>query len=215
MKVILVGATTICGRISPAGHGSLLDRRRLEETRDKTGASILGANTLRTENPEMRGTNGTFSPGRMRAVITRSGLIPVLDKKLFKHGPQPFVFTGEDNIFTLRNKLEGKAKVVSLPEGPYGLSLQTALDFFADRGVSSVLIEGGAQLNYAALAEGVVDEILLTIMPFVSGEQGATAFAEGPQYLGDPFLELEMLSSTPVSTGELFLHYRVKKIEQF
>jgi len=215
MKVTLVGATTICGRISPAGYGSLLDRRRLEETRDKTGASIMGANTLRTENPEMRGAKGTFTPGRMRAIISRSGLIPLIDKKLFKHGPQPFVFTGENNVFALQNKLAGKAHVVSLPQGPYGLSLQAALDFFAVRGVESVLIEGGAQLNYAALAEGVVDEILLTIMPFVSGEQGATAFAEGPQYLGDPFLELEMLSSTPVSTGELFLHYRVKKIEQF
>jgi riboflavin biosynthesis pyrimidine reductase len=116
-------------------------------------------------------------------------------------------------MFALQNKLEGKAQVVSLPEGPYGLSLQAAIDFFADRGLESVLIEGGAQLNYAALAEGVVDEILLTIMPFISGEQGAAAFADGPKLLGEPFLELEMLSSRPVSSGELFLHYRVKRME--
>ena len=213
MKVILIGATTVCGRIGPVGYGSLLDRHRLEEIRDKTQASIMGANTLRTGNPEMLGTKGILSPGRMRAIISRSGSIPVIDKKLFRHGPQPFVFTGEDNMFALQNKLEGKAQVVSLPEGPYGLSLQAAIDFFADRGLESVLIEGGAQLNYAALAEGVVDEILLTIMPFISGEQGAAAFADGPKLLGEPFLELEMLSSIPVSSGELFLHYRVKRME--
>jgi riboflavin biosynthesis pyrimidine reductase len=166
----------------------------------------MGANTLRTGNPEMLGTKGILSPGRMRAIISRSGSIPVIDKKLFRHGPQPFVFTGEDNMFALQNKLEG-------PEGPYGLSLQAAIDFFADRGLESVLIEGGAQLNYAALAEGVVDEILLTIMPFISGEQGAAAFADGPKRLGEPFLELEILSSIPVSSGELFLHYRVKRME--
>jgi 2,5-diamino-6-(ribosylamino)-4(3H)-pyrimidinone 5'-phosphate reductase len=194
------------------GHGSLLDRRRLEETRDKTQASIMGANTLRIENPEMRGTNGTLSLDRIRAIISLSGLIPVTDKKLYNHGPKPVVFTSKDSIFALQGKLKGKAQVVSLPEGPHGLSLQAALDFFADRGVESVLIEGGSQLNYAALAEGVVDEILLTIMPFVSGEHESTAFVEGPKYLGDPFLELELLSSEPVSTGELFLHYRVKKM---
>lgn len=213
MKVLLVGATTICGRISPAGYGSLLDRRRLEETRDNTGASIMGANTLRTENPEMRGTNGTLSSDRIRAIISRSGFIPVTGKKLFDHGPKPVVFTGEDNISALQDRLKDKARVLSLPEGPHGLSLQAALDIFAGRGVESLLIEGGAQLNYAALAEGVVDEILLTILPFVSGEHGDPAFADGPKYLGDPFLELELLSSEPVSTGELFLRYRIKKMK--
>lgn len=213
MKVLLIGATTICGRISPAGYGSLLDRRRLEEARDKTGASIMGANTLRTENPEMRGTNGTLSPDRIRSIISRSGLIPDTDKKLFNHGPRPVVFTSEDNVFVLQCNLKGKAQIVSLSEGPHGLSLRAAIDFFAGRGVDSILLEGGAQLNYAALAEGVVDEILLTVMPFVSGEHGATTFAEGLKPLGNPFLELELLSSEPVSTGELFLHYRINRAE--
>ena len=172
----------------------------------------MGANTLRSGNPEMRGSKGALSPGRMRAVISRSGLIPVKDKKLFRQGPRPFVFTGEDNIVALEKRLEGKARVVSLPDGPYGLSLHAVLDFFAGRGVESLLIEGGGQLNYAALAEGVVDEILLTVMPFVSGEQAAAAVADGPELLGDPFLGREMLSSTPVSTGELFLHYRIKQM---
>lgn len=210
MKVLLIGATTICGRINPVGYGSLLDRRRLEEARDKTGASIMGANTLRTEDPEMRGTNGALDPERTRAIISRSGSIPGTEKKLFNHGPRPVVFTSEGNLFSLKAKLAERAEVVPLPAGPHGLSLQAALDFFAGRGVESVLIEGGAQLNYAALAEGLVDEILLTVMPFVSGQHGATAFAEGPQHLGKPFLELDLLSSQAVSTGEVFLHYRVK-----
>ncbi|MBW2163236.1 MAG: dihydrofolate reductase family protein [Deltaproteobacteria bacterium] len=33
-------------------------------------------------------------------------------------------------------------------------------------GARTVLIEGGAMLNYAALSEGVVDEIYLTIVTF-------------------------------------------------
>ncbi len=211
MKVILVAATTICGRINPVGYGSLLDRRRLEEARDRTGASIMGANTLRTEDPEMRGTNGALPSDRIRAIISYSGAIPVTDKKLFNHGPRPVVFTAEEEYFTLTAKLRDRAEVVSLPKGQYGLSLQAALDFCAARNVESVLIEGGAQLNYAALAEDVVDEILLTVMPFVSGYRDSKTFAEGAAPLGDPFLDLELLSSEQVSTGELFLHYLVKK----
>jgi len=211
VKVILVGATTICGRISPGGYGSLLDRRRLEAIRDKTNASIMGANTLRLENPEMRGTNGILPPGRIRSIISQSGSIAIEGKKLFKHDPKPLVFTAKSNVSEVQGKLMGKAQVISLPEGAYGLSLQAAINFLAENGVESLLIEGGAQLNYSALAQGVVDEIMLTIMPFISGEHNGPAFADGPEYLGDPFLEFELLSCEPVSTGELFLHYRSKR----
>ncbi|MGW8287556.1 MAG: RibD family protein [Desulfobulbales bacterium] len=211
MKVILIGAVTICGRISPTGYGSLLDRRRLEEARDKTGASIIGANTLRLDDPEMRGTNGALKPDRLRAVITGSGNIPVADKNLFNHGPRPIIFSGRGKIKTLQDRLQGKAEIVLLPEGDYGLSLQTAIAFLADRGVGAILLEGGARLNYAALAEGIVDEILLTVMPYISGKQGAASLADGPQLLGNPFLQLELLKAEPVLTGELFLHYRINK----
>ena len=213
MKVVLVCATTICGRISPTGHGSLLDRRRLEEIRDQTGASIMGANTLRIEDPEMRGTDGLLDPERIRSIVSQSGNIPFEDKKLFSHGPKPVVFSSRKNFSVLQDKLMGRAEVVSLPGGPHGLSLQAVLDYFVGRGVDSLLIEGGAQLNYAALAEGVVDEIFLTVMPYVSGNVNGTTFADGPKHLGDPFLELELLSSEPVSTGELFLHYSVGKMK--
>ncbi|NIQ11233.1 MAG: hypothetical protein GWO08_15415, partial [Gammaproteobacteria bacterium] len=83
------------------------------------------------------------------------------------HGPKPVVFSGKKNKAILRDRLNNKAEVVSLPNGPHGLSLQAVLDFFADRGVNSLLVEGGAQLNYTALAEGIVDEIFLTILPYV------------------------------------------------
>jgi riboflavin biosynthesis pyrimidine reductase len=213
VKVILVGAMTICGRISPVGYGSLLDRRRLEEVRDKTHASIMGANTLRTENPEMRGTNGSLPKDRIRSIISKSGSIPVEGKKLFDHGPAPLVFTSEDKVFAVQGKLKGKAHVIPLPACPGGLSLQAAIDFLAEKGVESLLVEGGAQLNYSALAQGLVDEIMLTIMPYISGDNNGPSFADGPEYLGDPFLEFELLSCETVSTNEIFLHYRGKRAE--
>lgn len=209
VQVLLVSAMTICGRISPAGHGSLLDRRRLEELRDRTGASLMGANTLRSENPEMRATDGVLRPERLRAVITRSGDIPVEGKKLFSSGPKPVIFTGEKTLLRLKRNLQEKGRVVALPETANGLSLQSACEFFAGMKVDSLLLEGGAQLNYSALAAGLVDEIFLTVLPDISGDRNSPSFADGPGPLGDPFLGLELVSTRPVSTGEIFLHYRV------
>ena len=103
------------------------------------------------------------------------------------------------------------AAPIRLAPGPQELSVASALEKLAALGAESVLIEGGGRLNYAALAEGVVDEIYLTIMPSVLGEKKAASLADGPESLGQPFLPLEMLSCEPVSSGEVFLHYRVKR----
>ena len=171
----------------------------------------MGANTLRLENPEMRGTNRRLHPGRIRAIISQSASVPTADKKLFTEGPRPLVFTSEEKTPVLRDRLHGIADVVALPAGQSGLSLKAALNFLAGKGVNSVLVEGGARLNYSVLAEGVADEILLTLMPSVSGDRKAASFADGPNQLGAPFLELELLSCEPVTTGEIFLHYRIRK----
>lgn len=203
-----MAAVTICGKIGPALVGSSLDRRRLEEARDSTEVSLLGANTLRTGDPEMRGTGGRLRQDRTRAIISMSGAVPMKGKKLFQHGPKPIIFTSADNRVTLQEKLRDTAEVVAVPPGAHGLSLQAVIDFFEKRKARSLLIEGGGRLNFSALAQGVVDEILLTVMPFISGDRNAPAFVDGPESIGDSFREFDLISCEPVSTGEVFLHYR-------
>ncbi|MFZ5765477.1 MAG: RibD family protein [Thermodesulfobacteriota bacterium] len=208
-KVIIIAAMTVCGRIGPALPGSASDRRFLETMRDATDASLMGANTLRRENPEMRGSGGGFGR-RLRGVITLSGDLPLLGKKLFVHGPKPLIFCGKSRQDTLRSRLGERAEVIALPPGENGLSIAAALGEFERRGARAILIEGGSQLNYWALREKVVDEILLTITPRLSGWQSAPSLAAGPAALGSPFLSLELVSCRQEEGGELFTRYRVR-----
>jgi riboflavin biosynthesis pyrimidine reductase len=155
--------------------------------------------------------DGMLPENRVRAVITGSGQIPVDDRKLFNKGPKPIVFTSKEMSDRISGKLAERAKVIPLASGPQGLSLAAAIEKLGEMGAESVLIEGGGSLNYAALSEGIVDEIYLTIMPSVSGEKAGTSLADGPKLLGQPFLPLAMISCEPVSSGEIFLHYRIKR----
>lgn len=174
-----------------------------------TDASLLGAGTLREGDPEMRGPGGVVPKNRIRAIITMSGKIPVKGRRLFQMGPPPVVFTSRDQAPSLGEALGHRARVVSLPEGTHGLSVGAAISDLGRMGARTVLIEGGAMLNYAALSERVVDEIYLTIAPKLSGEKGAASLADGPGHLGKPFLPLELLECRPSSTGEIFLRYKV------
>jgi diaminohydroxyphosphoribosylaminopyrimidine deaminase/5-amino-6-(5-phosphoribosylamino)uracil reductase len=207
----MIGVMTVCGRITPATMGSRLDRNHLETMRMETDTSLMGAATLSQDDPEMRGPDGHLPESRIRAVITMSGRIPVEGKRLFQEGPPPVVFTSRDNASALSDHLGSKGHVVVLPEGPHGLAIGAAISELSRMGAKTVLIEGGARLNYAALSERVVDEICLTIAPKLSGEKGAASFADGAVHLGKPFLDLKLLDCRPRDTGEIFLRYEVNR----
>lgn len=210
MKVSMIAAMTFCGRISPGPLASQMDRCLLEKMRYETGASLLGAETLRSADPEMSGPDGV-DPSRFRGIMTLSGRIPVTGKKIFQGENKPIIFTGSKEFIKLRQSLEGLAHVVELAPGQAGLSIGAALDFFAGKGVDSVLIEGGGKLNYAALLEGVVDELIITIVPKLSGDRLASLLVDGESPLGSPFLNLELISCEAAPNGEIFTRYRVPK----
>ncbi len=70
------------------------------------------------------------------------------------------------------------------------------------RGVRRLLCEGGPTLNRALLAEGLLDELYLTLAPVVSGEDGPAIVAPG----ADAALELR---SVATADGDVYLRYSV------
>ncbi len=62
---------------------------------------------------------------------------------------------------------------------------------FTEKGVRRVLVEGGGHLNWELIKEGLVDEVRLTISPYIFG--AGTSFMEGigfPTTMEGPRLRL-------------------------
>jgi riboflavin biosynthesis pyrimidine reductase len=74
------------------------------------------------------------------------------------------------------------------------------------RGVSSVLCEGGPTLNRALLAEGLVDELFLTLSPLVTGDDAQPAIVAGGALPAPVRLALRAVAT---ADGELYLRYAV------
>jgi riboflavin biosynthesis pyrimidine reductase len=55
----------------------------------------------------------------------------------------------------------------------------------------------------------VVDELMVTVTPRLSGDEHAATLVDGPAALGSPFLSLQLLSCRPQPTGEIFAHYQI------
>ncbi len=194
------------------GFGSEEDRRFLEMWRERTNATLLGAGSLRAGDPEFRDTSGRIPEKRIRAIVTMSGRLP-LEKNIFNRGPAPIVFCAQDVSDSLRRHLGGRAEIVAVRKrGDNELDLSQVSAILQDKGVNSLLVEGGGRLNYFCLKQGIVDEILVTVAPKLLTSNRETPLVDGDQNLGSPFLDLEFIScKCHPKTGELFLRYKVIK----
>jgi diaminohydroxyphosphoribosylaminopyrimidine deaminase/5-amino-6-(5-phosphoribosylamino)uracil reductase len=90
----------------------------------------------------------------------------------------------KDRIDDLRAR---GAIVLPLPAEEGRPSLRACLEELGRRGVTSVLLEGGATVNASALRAGLVDRVILYVAPALLGGQDARSVIGGtsPQVLSD------------------------------
>jgi riboflavin biosynthesis pyrimidine reductase len=69
-----------------------------------------------------------------------------------------------------------------------------------------VLCEGGPRLNRALLADGLLDELFLTLSPLVTGDDSQPAIVAGGVLPAPARLALR---SVATADGELYLRYSV------
>lgn len=208
----LIAAMTLCGQIGPLSFSSPEDRRHLEAWRDKTDASLMGAGTLRDADPEMRGSHGVLRENRIRAFVSASGHIPVENRRIFLHGPPPLIFTPQDNVASLQRRLENRAGVQAASTLNGMLDLRDVLHSLRKKGAETLLLEGGGGLNYQALKQGIVDELLLTLCPKILGSSQAVPLVHGPCGLFEK-TSWQLLEYRAGRHGEVFLHYQRRPSE--
>jgi diaminohydroxyphosphoribosylaminopyrimidine deaminase/5-amino-6-(5-phosphoribosylamino)uracil reductase len=120
-------------------------RRHAHQLRAQVDAILVGVNTVRTDNPRLtvRGVRGARQPWRV--VLTRSGKLP-------RHA---YLFSDRLNSRTLTYQ---------------GKSLATVLKNLGQRGITSVLIEGGGNVLGQALDAHLIDKVQLYLGPiFTAG----------------------------------------------
>jgi diaminohydroxyphosphoribosylaminopyrimidine deaminase/5-amino-6-(5-phosphoribosylamino)uracil reductase len=68
------------------------------------------------------------------------------------------------------------------------VDLRDLLERLASRGVTTLLVEGGAEVNRAFLDAGVVDVLLLFLAPKIAGGGIAWVGGDGPARMADALL---------------------------
>jgi diaminohydroxyphosphoribosylaminopyrimidine deaminase/5-amino-6-(5-phosphoribosylamino)uracil reductase len=195
--VTLKAAMTLDGKIAPPPTGSRhpsdiaaggstggwitgeIARRHVHQLRHQHDAIMAGVGTVIADDPLLTDRSG--QPRR------RPLLRVLLDSYLRLPQVSRLVKTVHEDILVLYSQADEKTKheleklgiqVEQIaPAQPDGRpNLAEVLRVLGKRQITSVLIEGGATVNWTALSSGVVDKLLLYYAPKILGE-GSVPFA--------------------------------------
>jgi riboflavin-specific deaminase-like protein len=207
MVSTLDGKATIEWRTK--GLSTELDRRLFHQLRTQVDAVMVGAGTARAErygriakSDELR--EKRVSEGLAReplAIVASSGLNLPADLPLLQEPDQQVVIATASEA-----ELPGTgARIDYLRTGDDLPLLMARLR--DERGVRSILCEGGPTLNFHLLAAGLVDELFLTFNSKLSGGAAALTIVAGRD-LVEP-AELDLVSVAE-GGGNLFTRWRIR-----
>ncbi len=201
------GRAAIDGRSAPLSDAG--DRAMFHALRERVDAVLVGTGTLRAERygplirdaeaRERRKQSG-LAEEPIACVVTRSGNLPTEIPLFSEPGGTVVVFAQPANA-----DLHEHVEVVELDPGE--LTLLTVMRRLrADYHVGSVLCEGGPTLFGSLLAEGVVDELFLTVSPKLAGGGRGPTISSGSGLPEPAELALRWVLEREQS---LFLRYSV------
>ena len=171
-------AVSLDGKVAASGGdarwiSSAASRRRVHRLRAMVDAVMVGAGTVRHDDPEL---TVRLWPGRSpaRVVVSRSGGLP-LDAKVVRSAREvrTLLLTGAPSSPASAALAAAGVEIVPLAGG----SLEDGLKELARRGMLDVLCEGGPTLAAGLLAEGLLDQVTLFVAPLVVGRGAPDLFA--------------------------------------
>jgi riboflavin biosynthesis pyrimidine reductase len=214
-KVVADMIATVDGRAAVSGRSVILghpaDRALLRELRTEADAILVGTGTLAAEgyanllDDEQRARRVAAGrpPHPVVVTVSRRLALPVAEAPVFDEPGVPVLAFGEQGAPAPPSvRSDFSAALLPAP-----LMLGAVLAALADRGLTGVLCEGGPALLRRLVAEGALDDLLLTVSPLLSSGEEPAILQGG--VLADP-VRLS-LGEVHRADDHVFLHYRLQR----
>ena len=179
--VILKTAMSLDGKIATASGESQwitseASRQRGHEVRDAVDAILVGRGTVARDNPllttRLQNREGQDAT---RIVLDSHGRTRT-DARIFNTESEAgaiVAVTAEaprENVDALE---KAGAEIITVPAADGNVCFKSLMEILGKREITSVLIEGGSEINGSAIAAGIVDKVMCFIAPKLIGGQNA------------------------------------------
>jgi 5-amino-6-(5-phosphoribosylamino)uracil reductase len=158
------------------------DFERVDAVRASSDAIMVGAATVRTDNPrllvrsparrEQRAARG-LPPSPMKITVSERANLDA-ESNFFATGEcEKLVYTSTGRVRDARARLGPVATIV---DGGRRVRMRRLCEDLGDRGVGRLMVEGGGVVHTQFLADDLADELQLVVAPFFVGDSRAPRF---------------------------------------
>lgn len=195
--MLLSVAASVDGYVDDASGERLVlsdaaDLDRVDDVRAGCDAILVGAGTIRRDNPGLLVRSPARRAARLarglaaspvKVTLTRSGDLDPAARFFTAGEAAKLVYAATEAADRARARLGGAATVV---DAGHPATLDAVLADLAARGIGRLMVEGGTSVNTWFLTAGAADELQLAIAPFFVGDAaaprlvGGGAFPHGP-----------------------------------
>jgi riboflavin-specific deaminase-like protein len=208
MVSALDGKATVDGRTE--GLSTDLDRRLFHQLRTQADAVMVGAGTARTERYGRITKSDELRAKRVAEGLAADPLAVIVSARLALPPDLPILNEPEQPVLIAtasEESLPGVSDQVEYARVGDDLPKLMAL-LSEERGLRSVLCEGGPTLNSYLLSAALVDELFLTVSPRLAGGDDALTIVAGRRLVEPAELALVSLAA---HEGELFTRWRIRR----
>ena len=181
-RVILSAAMSLDGKIATKTGDSELsskqDKVRIHILRSKVDAILVGSNTVKRDDPLLT----------VRYVKGKNPLRIVLDSKATINQKSQIIRTCKKiPTIVAVSKKASRQNISKLKKHPLEImvigekrvNIKSLLKSLSKKKIKTLLVEGGGTVNWEFIKLGLVDELIVTITPYLVGGQNAITLVEG------------------------------------
>ena len=212
--VILNAAMTLDGKIATKTGSSEIsgneDKIRVHELRCDVDGIMVGIGTVLSDNPKLtvRRVKARKEDNPIRIIVDSRGRTPIDCRTINDMAPSIIAVSRDFENTEKVKELSKKAEIYA--SGTEHVNLKELMNYLYEKGIKTLMLEGGSTLNFSMLKEGLIDEVRICIAPMiVGGKNSKTLFdGEGFDYMKDS-TKLELKKGYKLGK-DLILEYKVK-----
>jgi len=150
-------------------------REHVHALRHRNQAIMVGVGTVIADNPRLTARLPVPARQPVRIVADSQLRIPETSVILTDRAAPVILLTTEGAPYDRRRRMESLgAELIDCGPGPQ-VDLDLAMRRLGERGIGSILLEGGGRLNGAMLERGLIDKMVLFFAPKIIGGPQAPA----------------------------------------
>jgi len=208
--VFLSAAISVDGKIATktgdSNLSSKIDKIRVHKLRSKVDAILIGQNTLRRDDPIL---SVRYAKGRnpIRIILDSRGKISSKSKIIKTCNMIPTILAVSKNISNKNLQRLKKYPLEIIVTGENKVNLKQLLKQLEKRKIKKLLLEGGGTVNWEFIKQGLFDEIIVTVTPFLIGGTKSISLVQGLGFSKISKSTKLKLKKIKQQKNELVLHY--------